>query len=188
MAKDARRVLVGVGTLYAAPAGTAAPQHFDNPGASWVDVGYTTGGVTIESEDEEQRIEVDQSLEPVLVLAIRRNTSVSTTLAQFGPDQLKQAFGGGTVTVVDPDGTPNSGDEYDLYEPPQVGQGAEVALLFDGIDDVARPVRLYVPRAKATGRRQITFRKGEPAQLAASWQVLVPESGAPFAFRIKRPS
>lgn len=186
--KDVRRVLVGVGTLYAAPAGTAAPSHFQAPGTPWVDVGYTTGGVTMESEDREQEIEVDQSLEPVKVLAIGRETTVSTTLAQFGPDQLVYAFGGGTVTPVDPDTTPNSGDEYDVYEPPAVGQGDEVALLFDGVDETNRQVRLYVPRAKAVGNRQIAFRKDEAAQLAARWTVLQPQAGAPFVWRIKRPS
>lgn len=187
MSKDVRRVLVGVGTLYAAPAGTAAPQHFQAPASPWVDVGYTTGGVTIESEDREQEIEVDQSLEPVKVLAIGRETSVSTTLAQFGPEQLRFAFGGGTITAVDPDNDPGSGDEYDVYEPPTVGGGEEVALLFDGVDDASRPVRLYVPRAKAVGNRQTTFRKDEPAQLSARWLVLQPASGAPFAWRIRRP-
>lgn len=188
MAKDVKRVLVGVGTLYAAPAGTAAPSHFEAPSSPWSDVGYTQDGVTMESEDREQQIEVDQAAEPVKVLAISRDTTISTTLAQFGPDQLKLAFGGGTITVVDPDSVPSSGDEYDLYEPPNVGQGEEVALLFDGVDENTRPVRLYVPRAKAVGNRQITFRKDEPARLAARWSVLTPNSGAPFAWRIKRPT
>jgi hypothetical protein len=188
MAKDVRRVLVGVGGLYAAPVGTAAPNHFTAPAAPWEHVGYTTGGVTMESEDEEQRIEVDQSLEPILVIATGRNTTISTNLAQFGPEQLKLAFGGGTITLVDPDGTANSGDEYDVYEPPAVGAGDEVALLFDGINEDQRPVRLYVPRAKVAGRRQITFRKDEPATLAATWQVLTPATGSPFAYRLKRPA
>lgn len=174
MPKVKEQVLVGVGVLYRAEVGATVPDHFDAPASPWVHVGYTDGGVTLEYDTEQQDIEVDQELDPIDTIVTRRNATLATTLAQMSAANLQLAYGGGTITSVDPDSTPGSGDEYDQYTPPDVGEDAKVALLFDGIDEEDRPVRLIIREAKREGGSTVNFRKAEKASISVTWRALKP--------------
>ena len=186
MPKDKDQVLVGVGALYVAPVGEPFPSHFATPSGNWYHVGYTDGGVTVEYATEEVEIEVDQELDPVKIMETGRSLTVAATLAQINSRLLQEAFAGGTITPIDPDGIPNSGDEYDQYTPPAIGASVARALLFDGVDETSRPVRLLVPEAKVQGTRTIGFVKDNKANIQVTWRMLVPAAGGdPFTIRVK---
>lgn len=186
MPKDKTEVLVGVGMLYTAAVGTVFPTHFAAPAPAWDSVGYTEDGVSLEYTRDMAEIMVDQELDPVKVLEQSRNLQVSTTLAQVSAKNLQRAFGGGVVTAVDPDATPNTGDEYDKYTPPAVGAGVNTALLFDGVDEVAAKARLLVQDARAIGTSTVQFQKADNATIAAVWRVLKPVAGDTFELRVRK--
>jgi hypothetical protein len=184
--KDKDQVLVGVGALYVAPVGEPFPSHFSTPAGLWYHVGYTDGGVTVEYATEEAEIEVDQELDPVKIIETGRSLTVAATLAQINGRLLQEAFAGGNLTAVDPDGVPGTGDEYEAYTPPAIGASVARALLFDGVDETSRPVRLMVPEAKVQGTRTIGFVKDNKANIQVTWRMLVPSAGGdPFTIRVK---
>jgi hypothetical protein len=174
MPKVKEQVLVGVGALYRAPVGSTVPNHFAAPPSPWVHVGYTDGGVTLEYDTEQQDIEVDQELDPIDTIVTRRNATLATTLAQMNAENLQLAYGGGTITPVDPDSIPASGDEYDQFTPPEVGEDDKVMLLLDGVDEEDRPVRLIIREAKREGGSTINFRKAEKASVSVTFRALKP--------------
>lgn len=187
MPKDKAEVLVGVGMLYTAAVGSAFPAHFVAIVSPWESVGYTEGGVSLEYAREVTEVMVDQELDPVKVLETARTLQVATVLAQVSAKNLQKAFGGGTVTAIDPDAVPNSGDEYDKYQPPDVGTGTNTALVFDGVDEASAKARLLVSDARAIGTSTVQFQKADKATLAAQWRVLTPASGGdPFELRVRK--
>jgi hypothetical protein len=188
MALDKTQVLKGVGRLYTAPIGTIIPDDFDAPEAPWADVGHTTGGVEFVYNIDENEIESDQVLDPLDVEDGKRTATVATTLMQVrNAANLQLAFGGGTITAVDPDAVPDSGDEYDEYDPPDAGEGTRIMLLFDGTNPSDAKIRLICFECKRTGGSSVRFAKGAAATLPVTWRMLEPASGGkPFRARTKK--
>lgn len=164
-------VWVGMGQFFRAPVGTPIPDDFDNHlalGAPWVAMGYTQEGLTKEYALTTTDIEADQSFDPIRVVTTARRITLATRLIQLNAENLKTAFGGGTITPVDPDAIPGSGDEYDEYTPPDVGEEEEYALVFDA-SDLDRKIRVILQNAKREGTTTVQFRKGEAAGLSVTW-------------------
>jgi hypothetical protein len=103
----------------------------------------------------------------------KRNLTLATTLAQINVENYKLAYGGGTVTPVDPDSTPDSGDEYDEYTPPEAGEDEEIMLVFDAQDQLRR-IRVIAQAAKREGGSTIRFVKGDKAGISVTWRALKP--------------
>lgn len=164
-------VWVGMGQFFKAPLGTLIPDDFDDHlalPAPWVEMGYTQEGLTKEYALTTTDIEADQSFDPIRVVTTARRITLATRLIQLSAENLKAAFGGGTITPVDPDAIPGNGDEYDEYTPPDVGEEEEIALIFDALD-AGRKIRVIVQNAKREGTSTITFRKGEAAGINVTW-------------------
>lgn len=70
-------------------------------GGSFVDLGYTDGGVDVNIGIDYQDVHVDQELDPVLIVASGRNVRLTTVLAEPTPANLNRAIGGqATLTTV----------------------------------------------------------------------------------------
>lgn len=180
MAKVKEDVWVGMGEFFVAPLGTPLPEDFDSHlalTAPWVNVGYTADGLTKDYSTDQTEIEVDQEVDPIRTIVTKRNITLATNLAQVTAENMVLAFGGGTVTPMDPDTTPGSGDEYDEYTPPEVGEDQEIMLIFDGQDivgEVTRKIRVIVQSAKREGTSSIQFKKGDKAGISVTWRALKP--------------
>lgn len=129
MAKDVDDIIVGAnGTVWVAPVGTAAPTTpVAVPGAGWLDLGYTSeDGVSLVDGKTVEPIRVWQLFHAARRVVTERETTISFVLRQWGKDQVKLAFGGGTVTE------PTAG--VFKYEPPNPEDLDERALMIDWAD------------------------------------------------------
>lgn len=72
------------------------------PGGSEIDLGYTSGGVTITFAQETQDVEVDQELDPINSVITKCSKTVRVPLAEFTLDTLHLAFPGSEIIT---DGT-----------------------------------------------------------------------------------
>ena len=67
---------------------------------TWVEVGYTDGGLNFNIEIPRGEIRVDQSLDPIARPATGRNMTLECALAEFTVANIASAAGQGTVTTV----------------------------------------------------------------------------------------
>jgi hypothetical protein len=67
---------------------------------TWVEVGYTDGGLNFNIEIPRSEIRVDQSLDPIARPATGRNMTLECALAEFTVANIASAAGQGTVTTV----------------------------------------------------------------------------------------
>lgn len=101
---DAANVIVGSGTAYIAPKGTALPALTSQPTAStWTSagftpVGYTDDGVSITYTPTFKDIDVDEEMAPVDKRLIAEKLEVSIKLAEATLLNLLTAIPGGTLT------------------------------------------------------------------------------------------
>jgi len=176
MARDSTEVLVGTGTLYIAPVGTAYPANpATSPSGSWVDPGYSEGGWAFVVDQTFEDVEVAEEVDPVRVLKTAQAISFRGELAQASLENFQIAFGGGTIA----DDTPSAG--FRTYSPPASSAFTERALLFrteappgDGTE--FRDFKLY--RTVATGAVEVSHAKAPQKQLVSvEFRLLIPTSG-----------
>lgn len=69
-------------------------------GGSWVDVGYTDGGLRFNVSTTFDDVKVDQSIDPVLVVPTGRDIRLSGNMAEFTTANMKIATGQGTSSTT----------------------------------------------------------------------------------------
>jgi len=69
-------------------------------GGSWVDVGYTDGGLRFNVAPTFADVHVDQAIDPVLVVPTGRDVRLAGNLAEFTTGNFKIATGQGTISTV----------------------------------------------------------------------------------------
>lgn len=101
MAKSTLEILIGTGTMYVAPDGTAFPADPSvTPAGTWVDVGYSEEGWALEISRTVEAIPVAELLDPVDILATSREAHLTGAAVQASLENLKTALGGGTITTA----------------------------------------------------------------------------------------
>lgn len=121
MARDSLEVLVGTGTLYLAPIGTAFPANPTvTPSAPLEDVGYSEEGWTFVADRTLENVEVAEEVDPLRRLKTAQSLSIRGAAAQASLENLQLALGGGTITPNDPAAgfrryTPPSSSAFDEY-------------------------------------------------------------------------
>lgn len=106
MAVTPFNIIQGPAVLYVAPFGTSVASYLGtNPGSvtvtsPFVDVGGTTGGVTVEVDETLSDIHVDQILDAVGARTTARSIQVTTTLMETSQAQLLTALNGSTAGTV----------------------------------------------------------------------------------------
>lgn len=101
MAKSTLEILIGTGTMYLAPDGTAFPADPSvTPAGTWVDVGYSEEGWELTVSRTTEAIPVAELLDPVDVIATGREAHVIGNAVQSSLENFKTALGGGTITTA----------------------------------------------------------------------------------------
>lgn len=103
-------LIMGPGTLYDAPFGTAEPVAFAAPAVAWRDVGGTQDGVTMSVSQEFAEIEVDQIPETPERRMTKREMTIATNLAEATLDNLANAINEEASSIV-------SGTGIKTFEP-----------------------------------------------------------------------
>lgn len=164
MAKNTEEVLIGTGTLYVAPLGTAMPADPSvSPNVAFVDVGYSEEGWALTVERDVEDVEVAEEIDPLDVLATGRETHLVGQAAQASVENLKIALGGGTiVTAVGP-------PAKKTYTPTGTGDLTRFALLFRGkapsVSGVAKLRDVHMPVAIPVGAVELANRKAPAKSL-----------------------
>lgn len=162
--KDVTRVLVGLAYLYIAPKNTAREPDSTAAGTEWGTpwdyVGSTEEGVNQSWERDVNMHRVEEQSSPVRITVNTSTLSISTSLAEHTLENMKTAFGGGTITKT----------------AAATGQpGKSVLVLSDTLDELAVGLegvnpegffrRLYIPRVVSTATVETANRRSEAKKL-----------------------
>jgi hypothetical protein len=179
MARDPLEVLVGTGTLYIAPQGTAFPANPTiTPIAPWEDIGYSTvdsNGWTFVVDRTFEDVLVAEEVDPLRVLKTAQTISMRGVAAQASLEVMEIAFGGGSIA----DDTPAVG--FRTYSPPASDAYTERSLLFRALappGDGTEFRDVQVQRAIATGAVEIGHGKAPTVSgVAMDFRFLLPSVG-----------
>lgn len=161
MAVDANEVVVGGdGRVFVAPAGTAVPTDLTALPATWINVGYLsedgvtfTGGATVED------INAWQSFYPIRKIVTGRTGGVEFVMKQWNGENLKLAFGGGTVVTA-------AGKTY--FAPPSPSVLDARAMVIEW-NDGSETYRLVIPRGLVGGDTSTAVVRTSAADLPVSF-------------------
>lgn len=135
MAVTPFNIIQGPGTLYVAAYGTSLAAYLgSNPGSvavtsPFVDVGGTSGGITVEVDETLANIQVDQILDPVGARTTARTIQVTATLMETSLPQLQVALNGTTGATL----TSGTGwQEMDLVTTTSATQPLYSSIIVDG--------------------------------------------------------
>lgn len=143
MSSEPYEILVGVGTMYLAPAGETAPAVTAAPAGNWVSLGETDGGVKIRKMQNIETFTSDQRTGKVKAVRTEEGVEAETNLHEATLENLADVIGG-TVT----DTAPGSGTIGTRALKLHFGADVtEYALLFRGDSPYGNfPGQFYVPR------------------------------------------
>ena len=173
-------VLIGTGVLYVAAKGTAFPGDsgggaWDANPSGWSDVGFSEDGWTLEYDKTFEDIMVAEEIDPIKSVKSAQEIRLTGTLAQASLANIKEAFGGGTITENDTD----FASGFDSLVPPATDGFTEKALLLvtEGPSGAIR--HLQIPRAINVGAFSMAQQKApQKVLLATEFKLLVPDSAA----------
>jgi hypothetical protein len=137
------QILVGVGTLYIAPAGTAKPALTATPTGSWRSLGLTKEGVKVTKTSKVETFTPDQRTGKVKARRTEEGMTIETQLMENTLENLADVIGQ-TVTDTAPGSGTIGTRTLKMYSGADVD---EFALLFRGDSPYgAYPGQSYVPR------------------------------------------
>jgi len=167
---ESYEILVGVGKLYVAPAGTAKPDLTAEPGSEWTYLGETEDGVTATKSQDIAEHKSDQRTGPIKATRTDESLTVATKLLAATLENLSVAIGGATVNDNPPQtgviGTRTMG----MY---LGGEVAEFAILFRGDSPYGPyPGQYYVPRGYFGGEVGQEFKKDKGVVIPVEFHAL----------------
>src|SRR6056300_873826 len=180
-------VIVGTGVLYVASIsndGNASGDYvafptddgagaWSDPASSWVDVGYSEDGWTLEMDKTFEDIMVAEEIDPIATFKTAQEVRLTGELAQASMSNLQVALAGGTFTEDDTD----YASGYDSLKPPSTDDFDEKSLLLivDGPAGADRHVE--IPRAINVGAFSMAHQKApQKVVIATEFKVLKPKS------------
>lgn len=180
MAKSTAEVLLGPGTMYAAPVGEAAPADPDTAVAgNWEDIGYSEDGWNLVADLTYEFFTPAEEADPIATLKTAQEAHLRGVAAQGSLENLQLALGGGTITT---DAGPPA---TKTYTAPESTGFSYFSLLFRGnapeISAGVYGVRdAYVPRAVSASSVDMPHTKGaNPSSIAMDFR-FVKETGEPL--------
>lgn len=161
-------VLLGAGTLYAAPIGTTEPVDASTAlPSAWREIGWTEDGSTINYELQTADVEVEEEFDPVKVVTTKRIGEVSFQMAQVTRANLALALNKGASSQT---GT-------GILEPPDPGDEVRVMLVLD----TEEGARYIFRRCVQSGRISINRKKApDKATIPVTFKLEKPSGDAPF--------
>lgn len=175
------QVLTGVGTVYIAAAGTAAPATVDTaPGESWTSLGETDGGVKVTKTQNIETFTTDQRTGNVKAVRTEEGLMVETNLVEATLENLANVIGG---TVADT--APGAGTIGTRALKMHAGATVtEYALLFRGSSPYGNFAgQYYVPRGFMNDDVEMDFVKDDKVLIPVKFEALEYLSAATEAER-----
>lgn len=167
-------VKLGPGLLYIAAAQTTeiATPTATIPSATWTAIGYTEDGSEFTVDPTFEDVEVAEELDPVKVVATKRQTTIKFEMAEISVAHLQYALNGGTTSTV-------SG--YTRFVPPDLGTETRKALYWRADDGTEQ---LTVFRVLQVGTVTIPRKKAPAkAKIPVEFKVEIPSDGTdPWAY------
>jgi hypothetical protein len=158
--------VAGTGTVYVAPAHTAAPADFTTAswGAPWVNLGYTTSdGVKFIKKDKLDPVDTWQSVAPVRYVFADRDFSVKFAMLQINADTLPFFFSSGPATA--------GATSFAIAAAPSVD---ERALGIEFSDGKEIKHRFYIPRGAVTETDETSITRSSAIKLGVTFTALTP--------------
>lgn len=151
----ASNVIVGVASLYIAPAGTAIPAvpatagatAWPTPSSPWVASGFTESGVTLNVDTKTGEIRVEEQSTPVLIVPDSKDVTIDITFAEDTIANMQNAYGGGTITT-----TAASASTPGLSTLTLADALTAVAVVFYGVNSFGFQRQVYIPSMVAAGK------------------------------------
>lgn len=167
---DSYEVLVGVGMLYIAAAGTAAPATVDTaPGVSWTSLGETDGGVKITKTQNIEKFTSDQRTGTIKVVRTEEGLVIETNMVESTLENLANVINGSVTTVAPGAGTIGT-RALKLHAGATV---SEYALLFRGSSPYgAWAGQFYVPRGFMNDDVEMDFTKDGKTLIPVKFEAL----------------
>ena len=100
MAVSPFEVIAGPAKVYIATANYTMPATTATPSGSWVDLGYTEGGVTVTINQEVNLIEADQTTAPLKAIRQKEGLEVEFGLASLTLENMARVMDALTVTTA----------------------------------------------------------------------------------------
>jgi len=148
MAKTIANVLVGVATL-----------SIKYPvGGSYVEVGYTEDGVTMDYSPEESDIDVEEETFPIKRVITKETLSIICNMAESSLFNIDKAIAGSTLAGS----TITIGD----------GANKEMSVKVVGKNPAGFDRTIEIPLATATGTVGMAYKKGEKTVVPLTFQAL----------------
>lgn len=168
-------LLVGVGDLFIAPAGTAMPALGTEPSGSWVALGQTDGGVKVVKTQTIETFTSDQRTGKVKAVRTAEGLTVETNLQEATLENLANVING-TVTDTAPGALTIGKRTLKLHKGAEV---EEFALLFRGDSPYGDyPGQYYVPRGFMDDDEEIEYTKDGKTLIPMKFEALEYDAAA----------
>lgn len=166
---DPYEILVGVGTLYIAPAGTAMTALGTTPSGAWIELGETDGGVKVTKTQNIETFSSDQRTGKVKAVRTEEGVTIEVNLQEATLENLANVVGGDVtdtaagVSTIGKRSLPlHAGAEVD-----------EFALLFRGDSPYGNyPGQFYVPRGFMDDDVEMEFTKDGKTLIPVKFEAL----------------
>jgi hypothetical protein len=157
--------VAGTGTIYVAPAHTAAPADFAHAWETpWVSLGYTTSdGVKFIKKDKLDPVDTWQSVAPIRYVFSDRDFSVKFSMLQMNADTLPFFLSSGPKTA----GTLS----FEIAAAPAVDERA-LGIEFSDGPNVTH--RFYIPRGAVTETDETSITRTSAIKLGVTFTALTP--------------
>jgi hypothetical protein len=162
-------LLVGVGTLYIAPANTAMPALGTTPSGTWRALGETHDGVKVAKTQNIETFTSDQRTGKVKAVRTEESLTVETALQSQTLENLADVING-TVTTVPPGASTIGTKSLSMYKGADV---QEFAFLFVGNSPYGNwPAQYYVPRGIFNGDVELEYKKEDKTVIPVTFEAM----------------
>ncbi len=151
----ASNVIVGVATLYIAPAntpmpalpGTAGATSWPIPSTPWVPSGFTESGVTLNVDRKTGEIRVEEQSTPVLITPDTLDVTIDITFAEDTIANMQNAYGGGSIVTTAASASAPGNTTLTLAD-----TLTAVAILMYGVNSFGFQRQIYIPSMVSAGK------------------------------------
>lgn len=158
---NASNILVGSGLVFLAPDATAnVADSVAEPLTPWTYIGYTEDGVDFDATRKEVMHRVDEQSNPLFLTIDTTETKLVTSLAESTLENMKNAFGGGTITTTAA-GVGTIGKTV-LQLADNV---TNLALILQGVNPAGFFRRIYIPKIASIGKIKQEYNRAKKKQL-----------------------
>lgn len=151
---DTTNALIGVAYLWTAPGDTAKPATSIAYGGAmagaWTYIGGTEEGVSFSREIDVNRHYWEEQSAPVRNTPGQGTVSVTALMGEATMNNLKLAFGSGSLTTASGITTLTLSDVLDT-----------IAVVLDGVNPLGLFRRIYIPRANSVASLEVANRRTE---------------------------